>query len=149
VRWLAGENVADSSPVRVNTFGVLDINDQTETIGQFTVAEVGGVLVGSSGSGRLTMASLTTSGAMHSVAGSQYVLNGNVTSMGFAGIDGQGSLALNGVTRVFNVGEPGELLLAVRVTGAAGVVKEGPGTLKLTMANDYTGGTVVLDGTLW
>jgi autotransporter-associated beta strand protein len=150
VRLDAADNVADGGHVNVGRFGTFDINGQTETIGDLTVSPAGTVTLGAGATGRLTMSALTMTGGLlrTGAAGSRFVLNGNVTASG-ASVTGAGSLDLNGSTRVFTVSAPvGDFTLDVDVTGTAGVVKEGPGRLRLTRANTYTGSTVILDGTL-
>ncbi len=42
VRLLSADNIADGVPVRVNTFGSFEVNDGTDTIGDLTIADVGG-----------------------------------------------------------------------------------------------------------
>jgi autotransporter-associated beta strand protein len=150
VRLDAANNVADGASVSAGPMGTFNINGQTETIGDLTVSPAGTVTLGTAAAGQLTMASLTMTGGTLTTgaAGSRFVLNGNVTASG-ASVTGAGRLDLNGSTRVFTVSAPvGDLTLDVDVTGTAGVVKEGPGRLRLTRANTYTGSTVILDGTL-
>jgi autotransporter-associated beta strand protein len=155
VRLDAADNVANGAAVTV-AGGIFDINGQTETIGNLIVSP-GTVTLGAGATGRLTMASLTMAGGTLTTgaAGSRFVLNGNVTASGAgvtgagASVTGAGSLDLNGSTRVFTVTGPNsQLTLDVDVTGTAGVVKEGPGWLRLMKANTYTDSTVVLAGAL-
>ena len=161
VRLLSAENVADNAPVRVADGGFLagsggfNVKNQTEAVGDLTVVDRGTVSLGDAGTGHLTMNSLTMeSGHLWTgTAGSQFVLNGNVTALN-GSISGAGSLALNGAAQVFSVSAPVQqggatgLFIDVRVTGAGGIVKEGPGELFLMKDNDYTGDTVILDGHL-
>ena len=77
---------------------------------------------------------------------SKFVLGGGVnggTNTFAEGID------LNGADRTVTTNVGGVLSAIVRTsTGTAGLIKEGPGTLSLTAANTYNGGTTIAAGTL-
>ncbi|MDY0168320.1 MAG: autotransporter-associated beta strand repeat-containing protein [Thermoguttaceae bacterium] len=96
--------------------------------------------------------------------GSRLVLDGNVTTTGTSassivlegGTTGDVAVELSStgaaVTREFNIGDGANLTISVPVTNgessSAGINKTGLGTLILSGANTYTGGTTISAGTV-
>jgi autotransporter-associated beta strand protein len=124
----ANNQIVDTSRVRVEGLGLLDLNGFSDTIGGLTL--VGGTVTTGAGvlglQGNLTSLSATTPG--------------NIS----------GNLDLGGVRRTVTVGSGG---LAADLTIAAaihngGLAKKGAGILALEGANDYSGTTQVQEGVL-
>ncbi len=160
---LAGDQIADTSAVTVNSNGTFDLNDQTETVGALTVNDglvTTGAGVHGSQEGQLTVASLNMTGGTvaASQAGSSVTLAGNVTAtsdaLGSATVNGLGTLALGNATPTFTVTTgPANLDLVVSTpitgTGTAGLTKAGAGSLELTNTETYPGTTTVQAGKLF
>jgi len=125
----ANELISNSSAVTLRSDGLLNINNQTETIGSLTFENGGHASTGGS-SGKLIVGS----------SGS-----GTVTSTGTATIDGGGQLT----ARTFDVTN-GELNITANLTGDnLNPVKTGDGTLVLSGANTYrNSATSINDGIL-
>jgi autotransporter-associated beta strand protein len=132
-----------NAPVTVNASGQLNVGLGSLTIGPLNM--VGG--------------NVTIAGFPPSAIG-MLTLNGDVTATADAAgnpatISGAGNLSLGSATRTFTVtGSPTAPGMAISVvTGdgfgvASNLVKAGPGTLALSAANTYTGGTTLTNGTL-
>jgi autotransporter-associated beta strand protein len=125
----ANELISNSSAVTIRSDGLLNLNNQTETIGSLTFENGGHASTGGS-SGKLIVGS----------SGS-----GTVTSTGTATIDGGGQLT----ARTFDVTN-GELNITANLTGDnLNPVKTGDGTLVLSGANTYrNSATSIRDGIL-
>jgi autotransporter-associated beta strand protein len=140
VRLLAPNQLANTSNVTVNSDGLIDLNNQTQTISSLTMT--GGIL-GFTG------------------AGSQLTLTSTVTATSDSGgspatVTGPGTLVLapNGTATatVFTVnpgGGPVDMQVNSVIAGnGIGLTKTGSGTLSLTKSNTYTGSTTVTKGIL-
>lgn len=92
--------------------------------GGAAIADTGEVNVGSTGT--LNLLNNETIGSLSGAAGSLVTLNANM----------------------LNTGDASNALFAGVINGTGGLVKQGAGTLTLTGANTYTGGTTVSAGTL-
>ncbi|HOY54732.1 MAG TPA: autotransporter-associated beta strand repeat-containing protein [Opitutaceae bacterium] len=125
----ANEMISNSSAVTIRSDGLLDLNNQTETIGSLTFENGGHASTGGS-SGKLIVGS----------SGS-----GTVTSTGTATIDGGGQFT----ARTFDVAN-GELTISATLTGdSLNPVKTGDGTLVLSGTNTYrNSATSINDGIL-
>jgi fibronectin-binding autotransporter adhesin len=133
VRLDFSHQLANDAPVIVNTNAVLDLNDQSEVIGPLILN--GNVV--DSGTGLLTLNGDVT-------------VNNNVSPATLAG-----RLSLGASSRTFHVdvnapaGSP-DLIISATISGAAGVdlLKDGFGELALTSSNNYSGTTILNQGTL-
>jgi fibronectin-binding autotransporter adhesin len=126
-RWLAA-NQGPNKAVTINTDGLLDLNNFSDTIGALTMT--GGSV--STGTGTLTLGGDVTGNASSSSA----TISGN--------------LALGG-NRIFNIADGAaatDMLVSAVVSGAFNITKNGAGTLVFSGANTYTGTTTVNGGTL-
>ncbi|MFI5377705.1 MAG: autotransporter-associated beta strand repeat-containing protein, partial [Tepidisphaerales bacterium] len=101
--------------------------------------------------GRLTI----TGGALDNTTGSAMVLannipmtwNGNFAFVGTNDLDmGTGAVSLNGTSKV--TVNAGTLTVGGAIGGSNSLTKDGPGVLKLTAAESYTGTTAIDNGTL-
>lgn len=159
--WSGGSNTVSGN----TTFGFLDISGGTNNVtgtssggaGQLTIGTAGtpGPLTfsGSNNSPTLNLISDdTTAGRLRFRAGSSIELQftGTGTSSGLIASTGTGANAgevdLNGSTRTFNIGDAVgsavDMTISANIVGAgAGVTKTGLGTLSLSGANTYDGGT--------
>jgi autotransporter-associated beta strand protein len=128
VRLGAANQIANTSAVTVNNSGVFNLNNFSDQIGSLSMT-AGSVLTGT---GRL-------------------ILGGNVTgnAHGSSATVG-GNLDLGGATRTFTIADGGAAIdmQVSAVVSNGGLVKAGLGTLELTGANKYAGGTTISDGTL-
>lgn len=119
--------------------------------------------------GALSMngATWTTAAGTASYDNENYQLNGNVTVTGStpstitrdaARTNANSGVALNGV-RTFNIADvtgdsAADLIVSTELenpdagTGIGGILKQGSGTMTLTISNSYTGTTTIADGTL-
>jgi autotransporter-associated beta strand protein len=123
VRLTAANQVAATSAVTVSSSGLLDLNNNSDTISSLT----------------LNSASMTTgTGTL--------TLGGNVTDTGTSSISG--NLALGAAGRTFTVNTSATLNVSAVVSGGVGLSKSGMGTLVLSAANTYSGGTTLTAGTL-
>jgi len=123
VRLLASNQIADTAAVTVNTSGLLDLNNNSDAVGSVTLST--GTLT--TGTGTLT-------------------LDGNVTATGASSISG--NLALGAAGRIFTVNASSTLTVSATVSGSVGLTKAGNGTLVLSAANGYSGGSTLSAGTL-
>jgi autotransporter-associated beta strand protein len=125
-RWMA-DNQVPNKTVTINSDGLLDLNNHSDTIGALSMT--GGNV--STGTGTLT-------------------LGGDVTGNASAGTATiSGNLALGG-NRIFNIADGAattDMLVSAVVSGAFNVTKNGAGTLVFSGANTYTGTTTVNGGT--
>jgi autotransporter-associated beta strand protein len=130
-------NVLPDTPVVVAAGAVLDLFGFSDSIGSLSLSSgnpVGSVVT--TGVGLLT-------------------LGGNVTENGVAGDTSgasfSGNLSLGSAIRTFfvaNGGAANDLAIPAAISGSGGLLKDGPGTLLLTNANTYGGGTTVATGAL-
>jgi autotransporter-associated beta strand protein len=165
VQLLSNEQIANGVNVIVESDGLFDANDRTETVNGLTINS-GSVRAGadSGRDGQLTVASLTMIGGLLdtgnaadgvTIAGTGTVA-GAADAAGPATIQGAGLLDLDGTVHTFNVTTNGTELPAMvidsRISGSAanGLTKVGPGTLALTADNTstLTGPTAVTAGVL-
>lgn len=126
----ASNQIADASAVSLRSSGILNLNNNSETIGALAVA--GGASV-ATGAGTLT-------------------LGGDVThdGSGSASASLAGNINLGGVNRTFTVGDSSaanDLAVSAALTNGA-LTKAGAGTLALSGANTYSGNTTVSAGVL-
>jgi len=138
VRLLRSSEIGDSSLVTVQTDGLLDLNNNTETIGSLALES--GTSFGASvttGTGQLTLSgdlSLTVHG----------------TGAVAAAISGKLSLGTGNVTVERGSSGP-DLVINAAIGGTSGLIKKGPGELTLNNNpgdNTYPGNTVIDDGVL-
>jgi autotransporter-associated beta strand protein len=123
VRLNGNNQIAATASVTVNSSGLLNTNNHSNTIGSLTLS--GGSVT--TGTGTLTV-------------------NGNVTASGSSVISGNLGLGVSMVT--FTVNTLGTLTISAVVSGAAVLSNAGGGTLILSAANSYSGGTRLTAGTL-
>jgi autotransporter-associated beta strand protein len=134
VRLFGDDQVAPTSMVIVNSSGLFDLNNFSNTIGSLNMT-AGTV---ASGTGTLT-------------------LGGDVTTND-PGVPAaatiSGKLALGSANRTFTVVTPTggsanpDLLVSAAISGSAGLTKVGTGKLELSGSNTYTGATAVSVGIL-
>jgi autotransporter-associated beta strand protein len=131
---ISGADVAPSGVVFNNSVG----NDYTVT---GTNGITGGTLLQKAGAGTLTLATTNTYTGDTTVSGGTLQLGNGTTNGAIAGnIINTASVKFNSVTNQTYAGN---------MTGALGTLtKVGPGTLTLTGANTYSGGTTITEGTL-
>ncbi|MEZ5387350.1 MAG: autotransporter-associated beta strand repeat-containing protein [Prosthecobacter sp.] len=175
VSFIAGENklfVGNSGSRQ--TFGSLSLEGMNGTSSSNSVTN--GFTLFGNGNGLANRTTLTIGAGGLSLddsriymgngtSGSELVLNGDVTTLGAVAssieqLASSGFLpyvSLSGVSgtvsRTFNIGGGGADLTIVPViqngaATAAGLIKDGAGTLTLSGSNTYTGGTTLLSGTL-
>lgn len=124
---IGGNQIADDSDVTINGTGLLNLNNQVDTIASLTMT--GGTA--DSGTGTLT-------------------LGGNVTTLASATTATiSGNLSLGGATRTFTVGDgtaTTDLLVSAIISSAGGIIKSGAGTMSLTASNTYSGVTTINAG---
>lgn len=141
VRLFADGQLPDSAAVTVSRTGVLDLDGFSETIGG------------------LSLESGATSGAQVTTGAGTLTLGGNVTlttslAGGAVGAAIVGKLDLGGATRTFTIADGAaadDLTVAAAIGGSgAGLLKAGPGTLRMSglASNTYGGTTIVGDGVL-
>ncbi len=123
VQLLASNQIANTSSVTVSASGLLDLHNNSDTVGSVTLS-TGSV---TTGTGTLT-------------------LGGNVTDTGSSSISG--NLALGSAGRTLTVNPASTLTVSAVVSGSFALTKAGTGTLVLTAANTYSGGTTLSAGTL-
>ena len=132
VRFIGNSQLAASTAVTINSSGKLDLNGFSGSVGPLTMT--GSTIA--TGPGALALNSDVTVNA----ASTQAIISGN--------------LSLQGAIRTFNVAEgsaPTDLLISAVVgdgSGPGGIQKTGPGSLKLTASNTYSGATTINGGTL-
>ena len=152
--------VQNAGLVTVNGGGVLQLSGASTFTGGYSVAAGTGIAIGASSTGAVTSGPLGTgtltlaSGARlqstggHTVANAVSV-NGEVDFEGVTGLTLSGgvTLAANGT---FDIQAPQPTLTLSGVVAGAGrtLTKTGYGTLSLTGANTFDGGTTVSRGTL-
>ncbi len=131
VKLLIAEQIANTSNVTING-GVLDLNGFSETINGLTM----------------------TGGTVNSGAGS-LTLGGNVTASTLGNVAPaiNGKLNLGGANRTFMVNDNAAALIDLDVSALisnGGIVKDGPGTLRLSSptGSSFAGGVSVLAGQL-
>ena len=82
------------------------------------------------------------------LSGNRVVLGGNVADSATAVQKVNLSLGLGSAGRVFSVVTNGQLIVGQPITGAQGLVKDGPGTLTFSATNTYSGATTISNGTV-
>jgi fibronectin-binding autotransporter adhesin len=115
-----------SIPITVNSDGVLDLNNYSDTVGNSLTLNGGGDVM--TGTGTLSLganSTITASGSGSSISGHINV--------------GSGNCAMNCA---------GTLSISAVVSGTANITKSGSGTLYLYGANSYSGQTVISEGIL-
>ncbi len=135
LRLLAEDQIADTSDVTVKNSGLFDLNGHDDRIASLTMQ--GGTI--DSGTGTL-------------------ILGGNITSLGDTNVAIiTGTLSLGGVTRTFDIASgsasPDVRVNATIIPGtigftAAGVIKNGAGTIEFRGTNTYNSTTTINDGQL-
>ncbi|MBI1917742.1 MAG: autotransporter-associated beta strand repeat-containing protein, partial [Planctomycetes bacterium] len=136
LRLLARDQIADATNITVNKSGLFDLGGKNETIHALTLT-AGHVTTGSGGT--LTLGDDVTT---NNTSGLSSVISGN--------------LSLGGATRIFNVAQdPAGIddlvvnaTISSGINASAGLIKDGPGTMRLNAVNTYTGPTTVSAGTL-
>ncbi len=144
VRLLAGDQIADNSVVSVNAGGVLDLNDQTETIGG-----LGGAagVVTNSGTGSVT---LSVGGGNVSASSSAVIQDGsgqlNLTKIGSGTQTMSGTQTYTGLTTVsagtLALGANNVFSGAVLVSGATAVLDVASFTDTVSLVTLVNGGTL-------
>jgi len=129
VRLSASDQIADASPLTINTDGQLDLNGFNEKIN--TLAMTSGDVA--TGAGTLTLGGDVTGNANAAVA----AISGNL-DLG-AGAPRTFTIASGGGAVDMNI---------TALIGNGALTKAGPGTLKLGGANTYAGDTTISAGTL-
>lgn len=161
-QWLSPDQVVNTATVLVNNDGLLDLNNQTETIATLRVLD--GLATTGSMAGVLTVGALDmVGGTITAAAAGTLVLNGNVTATSSATaparLTGPGQVSLGGATRVFDIADGPQVTdmiveAILSGTGSEGLTKNGAGRLELDAINTYTGptrinaGDVQVDGTI-
>jgi autotransporter-associated beta strand protein len=130
VRLLRHDQIANSVPITINAFGLLDGNGFDETIGALTLD-----------GGRLDSGPFPGTFFLNAVTA-------NDRSLAPASIAGQ--ISLTGFFPTFNVtsesaSEP-DLDVFAQILGSEGLIKNGPGQLTLSASNFYGGVTIINDG---
>ncbi len=130
--------IADTAQVTVNGTGLLDLNNYNETIATLTLTNGGDV---SSGFGTLTV-----TGRVVAVAG----FNGAVDPVIISGVLAQGATTRT-IDVALNTNGGPECIISANLTGsgAAGMIKTGGGTLRLSGTNTYPGVTVISNGFIY
>jgi autotransporter-associated beta strand protein len=126
-RTTASEQIANGSPLTVNSLSSFDISGQTESIASVTMS--GGSII--TGTGTL-------------------IVGGNISHSGNATSTIGGNLDLGGVTRTLNVGM-GTAPIALDVPAAihnGGLLVQGGGALRLSNSNSFAGGMTMAAGSL-
>lgn len=161
VRIREDDQILDSAGVRILSDGVLELGSHFERVGQVTVVD-GRVAIGDvpTHDAQLVPSTLTMTGGTIQIArDSALNLQSSVTAMSSAArpalISGEGTVRLNGTTRVFLVGDGPqavdlEVQPAIVGVGFEGFEKGGGGTMRFTTArvNAYNGLTSVVAGRL-
>jgi autotransporter-associated beta strand protein len=161
VQLLASNQIADTSAVMVNSDGLFDLNDQTDTVGLLSIVDgfaATGHGIHGAQNGQLTVGGLNMTGGVLLLAapGSKVTLAGDASATsdnttGPAVVTGPGTVDLGGGTRTFTVstgtGTTPDLVISSVITNGS-LTKAGTGVLLLTAANTYAGGTQVLAGKL-
>ncbi|MBI1914138.1 MAG: Ig-like domain repeat protein [Planctomycetes bacterium] len=136
LRLLQPNQIADAANVTVNKSGLFDLNNKNETI-RGLILTAGHVTTGSGGT--LTLGDDVTTNTA----------NGQSANI-------SGNLSLGGATRAFTIAQdPADIddlvvdaTISSGISASAGLIKDGPGTMRLNTVNTYTGPTTVSAGTL-
>jgi autotransporter-associated beta strand protein len=123
VQWGGSNQVADTAAVTVKTSGLLNLANNSDTIG-----------------------ALNLSGASVTTGTGTLTLGGNVLVSGDSSISG--NLGLGAAARTFTVNSGVTLTVTAAVSGSLGLTAAGGGTLVLSGADSYSGGTTLSAGTL-
>jgi autotransporter-associated beta strand protein len=145
VRLLRPDQIVDNEFVAVGTSGVLDLNNQTETIGQLrmTGGRFGGTV-------EIGTGTLTVNGPITTLAsGSPARIDSDQTAGGLNLVP----QSLTSGRQVFDVADGAaadDLIVTARMVGAAGIEKDGPGRMSIqgTGTNTYTGTNQLVEGIL-
>ena len=146
----AANQIADTSNMTLSS-GTFNMNSNAETINSLTfnggtLSQMGSTLTLLSATTALSMRDTTISGNLSFTGGGDIVFD--ATNNGTATLSGNISLSL---PTTFNIAD-GTAIIDMSVTGpisgAASIEKTGTGTLLLTGANSYTGGTTISAGIL-
>lgn len=134
---LGNDQIANASPVTVNSDGRFRLNGQVETIGSLT-------MTGSS----VDMDQFNAPGA----AIGTLTLGGNVTANAASTTATiSGNLALGGASRTFTVADGSaavDLAVSAVISGTTGLTKAGAGLLELSGANTFSGNITNNAGTI-
>jgi autotransporter-associated beta strand protein len=138
IGWGGASNVGGLGATAVANSGLLTFSNDHNATFPGSVSGSGALLKEFSGTLTLTGAATHTGGT---------TINGGTLQVGNGGTTGalSGNIA-NSATLAFNRSDSSTFGGAI--SGAGAVVKTGLGTLSLTTANTYTGGTTVSNGTL-
>lgn len=134
VLWFEDDQIGNNSTVTVEESGMLDLNNNSDTIGLLSV--IGGLVFVGPSSGTLT-------------------LNGNgvratSTANGSASIAGFGRLSMGSLSRFFTVTNgpsTPDLTIQPNIVGMGGILKDGAGALELVSSNAFIGASSVSQGT--
>jgi autotransporter-associated beta strand protein len=172
LNWSNANQIADTASV-TTTSGVLNLS-QTETINSLSVTggtvDIGSAVVSSSAfsftggsstigvratnftfNGPITFGNFTFNWAAASASSNGITIGGNIsvnnsTTANFTGSGGRLTLNAN---RIIDVGTGANMNVEWGIVGTGyGITKDGAGTLTLTNANSYSGGTTLNTGTL-
>jgi autotransporter-associated beta strand protein len=161
VRIREDDQILDSAGVRILSDGVLELESHFERVGQVTLVD-GKVAIGAvpTHDAQLVPSTLTMTGGTIQIArDSALNLQSSVSAMSSAVepalISGEGTVRLNGTTRLFMVDNGPqavdlEIQNALVGVGLEGIEKSGGGTMRFTTAraNAYNGLTSVVEGRL-
>ncbi len=148
--WNGDFSFAGTNNLNLGTGAVAMNANRTVAVNGSTLT-VGGVVSGSgfgltkNGSGTLTLAGNNTYSGTTTI-------NGGALEIGGAGRLGGGSysgtIAINGASTNFLYNSSNNQTLSGAISGNGGLTKNGSGTLTLSAANNYSGGTIVNNGTI-
>jgi autotransporter-associated beta strand protein len=131
VQYLNSDQIGNNAVVTINVGGELALGTVSDIVGGLVFN--GGGLVSSSGSGRLR-------------------LNGNITvNAGSTSANIMGGLELLTFDRTITIADGAispDLIISASISGLGGLVKAGPGELRLVSSNSYSGVTMLNDGFL-
>ena len=160
----ADEVIPDFSPVTIAANAKIDLTGRSETIGSLAGAGTVNLTNAVLSAGRLgtntTFAGAISGGGQFvkvgggtlTLTGANSYTGGTTIEAGTLQLSGAGTVGTGGVDTTgggflaFNKATP--ILFTQAITGDGGVIQNGTGTLSLTGANTYSGGTIVNKGTL-
>ena len=151
----AANQIADASPVEVQSDGLLGLTGHSDTFGPLDIND-GEVIVGPVSN--LTTGTINNNGGTITIAPDSTLrltanVNATSTATQTASIIGSGTLHLNGATRALNVADGPQAIdlridATIAATGGESLTKISTGVALLNGANTYTGQTFVNGGTL-